>query len=41
MSGTSFFFADQNGPFLVAVAVTLAVAAIEVLSLCWASASPA
>jgi hypothetical protein len=33
MSGTSFFFADQNGPFLVAVVVTLAIAAIEVLSL--------
>jgi Inner membrane protein YqiJ, N-terminal/Inner membrane protein YqiJ, OB-fold len=33
MNETGFFFADQNGPFLVAMVVTLAIAAIEVLSL--------
>lgn len=33
MNGTGFFFADQNSPFLVAMVITLAIAAIETLSL--------
>jgi hypothetical protein len=33
MNATSFFFADPNAPFLVALVVTLAIAAIETLSL--------
>lgn len=33
MNGTSFFFAEQNGPFLATLAITLAIAAIETLSL--------
>lgn len=33
MNETGFFFADQNSPFLVTMAITLAIAAIEVLSL--------
>jgi len=33
MNGTEFFFADQNDPFLVTMVVTLAIAAVETLSL--------
>ena len=33
MNATSFFFADHNAPFLVALVVTLAIAVIETLSL--------
>ena len=33
MTGLEFFFADQNFPFLVAVGVTLLIAAVEVLGL--------
>lgn len=33
MNGTNFFFAEQNSPFLVAMAVTLGIAAVETLSL--------
>ncbi len=33
MNGTGFFFADQNGPFLVTMVITLAIAAVETLSL--------
>ncbi len=33
MDTTEFLFAQQNGPFLVAMAVTLAIAAVEMLSL--------
>ena len=33
MGTTEFLFAEQNGPFLVAMAVTLAIAAVEMLSL--------
>lgn len=33
MNGTSFFLAEQNGPFMVALVVTLAIAAVEILSL--------
>lgn len=33
MNGADFFFADQNGPFLVTMVLTLAIAGVETLSL--------
>jgi len=33
MNGTEFFFADQNGPFLVTMVMTLVIAGVETLSL--------
>lgn len=32
MNSVGFFFADQNGPFLVAAVITLVIGAIEILS---------
>jgi Inner membrane protein YqiJ, N-terminal/Inner membrane protein YqiJ, OB-fold len=33
MNATGFFFADQNSPFLVTMAITLGIAVIEIVSL--------